>query len=70
MTPAFAISKPLPIDSPLQKLANVPMAPHMGGLDWESQRYMSLLAALVDHSQSRWPVARVVNAEIRLGWKW
>ena len=68
---AFKI-EPLPIDSPLQKLDNVLMAPHMGGLDLESQRDMSTLAAqcLVDLSQSRWPEGCVVNAEIRQGWKW
>jgi len=65
-------TEPLPLDSPLQKLDNVLMAPHMGGLDLESQRDMSTLAAqcLVDLSQSRWPEGCVVNAEIRQGWKW
>jgi phosphoglycerate dehydrogenase-like enzyme len=68
---AFKI-EPLPVDSPLQRLDNVLLAPHMGGLDLESQRDMSTLAAqcLVDLAQGRWPEGCVVNAEIRQGWKW
>jgi hypothetical protein len=44
----------------------------MGGLDLESQRDMSTLAAqcLVDLAQGRWPEGCVVNSEIRQGWKW
>ncbi|HVX61738.1 MAG TPA: phosphoglycerate dehydrogenase [Pirellulales bacterium] len=64
--------EPLPVDSPLLKLNNVLLSPHMGGLDLESQRDMSTLAAqcLVDLHQGRWPEGCVVNAELRPGWKW
>ncbi len=64
--------EPLPLDSPLLKLDNVLLSPHMGGLDLESQRDMSTLAAqcLVDLYQGRWPEGCVVNSEIRAGWKW
>jgi phosphoglycerate dehydrogenase-like enzyme len=64
--------EPLPSDSPLLKVDNILLSPHMGGLDLESQRDMSTLAAqcLVDLSQGRWPEGCVVNAEIRPGWKW
>lgn len=64
--------EPLPLDSPLLTLDNVLLSPHMGGLDLESQRDMSTLAAqcLVDLHQGRWPEGCVVNSEIRSGWKW
>jgi D-3-phosphoglycerate dehydrogenase len=64
--------EPLPVDSPLLKLDNVLVAPHMGGLDVESELAMSNLAAqcLADLFQGRWPEGCVVNAEIRPNWKW
>jgi phosphoglycerate dehydrogenase-like enzyme len=65
-------TEPLPLESPLQKLDNVLLAPHMGGLDYESQRDMSTKAAqcIVDLYQGRWPDECVVNSQLRPGWKW
>ena len=65
-------TEPLPLDSPLLKLDNVLLSPHMGGLDFDSQRDMSTMAAqcLADLHQGRWPEGCVVNAELRSGWKW
>lgn len=68
---AFKV-EPLPKDSPLNKLDNVLLSPHMGGLDHDSERDMSCLAArcLVDLFQGRWPEGCVINEGIRPGWKW
>jgi D-3-phosphoglycerate dehydrogenase len=65
-------AEPLPLNSRLLKLDNVLLAPHMGGLDYESQRDMSTMAAqcIADLYQGRWPEGCVVNAESRAGWKW
>jgi phosphoglycerate dehydrogenase-like enzyme len=65
-------TEPLPLDSPLLKLDNVLLSPHMGGLDFESQRDMSTMAAqcIVDLHQGRWPEGCVINAELRPTWKW
>ncbi|HWB09322.1 MAG TPA: phosphoglycerate dehydrogenase [Pirellulales bacterium] len=65
-------TEPLPLDSPLLKLDNVLLSPHMGGLDFESQRDMSTMAAqcIADLYQGRWPEGCVVNAELRPAWKW
>ena len=68
---AFKV-EPLPLDSPLLSLKNVLLAPHMGGLDLESEVAMSLLAAqcLVKLHRGDWPEGCVVNDQIRNGWKW
>jgi D-3-phosphoglycerate dehydrogenase / 2-oxoglutarate reductase len=65
-------TEPLPLDSRLLRCDNVLLSPHMGGLDFESQRDMSTLAAqcIADLYQGRWPEGCVVNAELRDGWKW
>lgn len=65
-------TEPLPLDSRLLRADNVLLSPHMGGLDLESQRDMSTLAAqcIADLYQGRWPEGCVVNAELRDGWKW
>ena len=65
-------TEPLPLDSPLLNLDNVLLAPHMGGLDFESLRDMGTMAAqcIVDLYQGRWPEGCVVNAEHRPTWKW
>jgi D-3-phosphoglycerate dehydrogenase / 2-oxoglutarate reductase len=65
-------TEPLPLDSPLLRLDNVLLSPHMGGLDFESQRDMSSMAAqcVADLYQGRWPEGCVVNDELRPGWKW
>lgn len=64
--------EPLSVDSPLLTLDNVLVAPHMGGLDVESELAMSNLAAqcLADLYSGRWPEGCVVNVEIRPNWKW
>jgi phosphoglycerate dehydrogenase-like enzyme len=64
--------EPLPLDSPLLKLDNVLLSPHMGGLDHDSERDMGSLAAqcLVDLYQGRWPEVCVVNPQVRSEWKW
>jgi phosphoglycerate dehydrogenase-like enzyme len=68
---AFKI-EPLPLDSPLLSAPNVLLAPHMGGLDHESEVAMSLLAAqcLVKLNRGEWPEGCVVNDQIRSDWKW
>jgi D-3-phosphoglycerate dehydrogenase len=65
-------TEPLPLDSPLLKLDNVLLAPHMGGLDHESLRDMGAMAAqcIADLFQGRWPEGCVVNPESRPAWKW
>jgi phosphoglycerate dehydrogenase-like enzyme len=64
--------EPLPLDSPLLQLNNVLLAPHMGGLDHESEAAMSRMAAecLANLFHGRWPEGCVVNESIRSGWKW
>jgi len=64
--------EPLPTDSPLLELDSVVLAPHMAGLDHESEVAMSHLAAkcVADLYQGRWPEGCVVNESIRDGWKW
>jgi phosphoglycerate dehydrogenase-like enzyme len=64
--------EPLPLDSPLLKLDNVLLSPHMGGLDEESLEAMTSLAArcVADLYPARWPEGCVVNAELRADWKW
>lgn len=68
---AFKI-EPLPLDSQLLKVDNVLLAPHMGGLDLESEVAMSKLAAecIADLYQGRCPDACVVNSGLFPGWKW
>lgn len=68
---AFKI-EPLPATSPLCRLDNALLCPHMGGLDHDSSRDMSCLAAqcLVDLFQGRWPEACIVNRSLAPGWKW
>jgi D-3-phosphoglycerate dehydrogenase len=65
-------TEPLPSDSPLHKLDNVLMSPHMGGLDEESQEAMTRLAAdcVANLYKGTWPEGCVVNDELRDGWKW
>lgn len=68
---AFQV-EPLPLDSPLLKLDNVLLAPHMGGLDEESEVAMSRLAAecLAQLYRGTWPEGCVVNEALRPGWRW
>ena len=64
--------EPLPLDSPLLRLNNVVLSPHMGGLDIESEVAMSKMAAecIVSLYGGEWPEGCVVNSEIRETWKW
>ena len=64
--------EPLPPESPLTKLDNVLLSPHMAGIDIESESAMSCQAAqcLVDLFHGRWPEGCVVNEELRPGWRW
>jgi len=65
--------EPLPTSSPLTKLGNVVLAPHMGGLDEESAEAMACKAAecLAKLCQGDWPDGCVVNEQqVRTGYKW
>jgi D-3-phosphoglycerate dehydrogenase/(S)-sulfolactate dehydrogenase len=64
--------EPLPGESPLLTVGNALLCTHMGGLDEQSQIDMSQMAAqcIVDLYQGHWPEGRVVNDELRSGWKW
>jgi phosphoglycerate dehydrogenase-like enzyme len=64
--------EPLPVESPLAQLDSALLCPHTGGTDEESMALMAQLAAesIVDLYHGRWPQGRVVNEEIRPGWKW
>ncbi len=68
---AFTV-EPLPLDSPLLRVDNALLAPHMGGLDEESEVAMSHLAAkcLGQLYRGQWPAGCVVNDELRSGWRW
>ncbi len=65
-------TEPLPLDSPLLKLDNILMLPHIAGLDLQSQEAMGTMAAkcLADLYQGVWPEGCVVNSELCEGWKW
>jgi phosphoglycerate dehydrogenase-like enzyme len=65
--------EPLPTDSPLLELDNVLLAPHMGGLDHDSVEAMTTMAAqsIAELYQGGWPgQGRIVNEDLRAGWKW
>lgn len=64
--------EPLAADSPLLRLPNVVLSPHVGGWDNESVTGMANLAAhcMVDLYQGRWPDGCVVNEQLRPGWRW
>lgn len=68
---AFKI-EPLPLDSPLLKTPNTLLAPHMGGLDLESEVAMSSMAAqtIADLYVGRKPTGCIVNEAVLAGWKW
>jgi D-3-phosphoglycerate dehydrogenase/(S)-sulfolactate dehydrogenase len=68
---AFKI-EPLPLDSPLLQLDNILLAPHMGGLDLESEVAMSHLAAkcIADLYRGQCPEVCVVNRAILPNWRW
>ena len=62
--------EPLPANSPLLKLDNVVLAPHLGGIDQDALDAMGRLAAqcLVDLFSGRWPEPCVVNPQVRAAW--
>lgn len=64
--------EPLPTDSRLTQLDRVLLSPHTGGVDEESIRDMSTLAAqcIADLYRGQWPDGCVVNDELREAWKW
>jgi phosphoglycerate dehydrogenase-like enzyme len=57
---------------PLFDLDNVVMTPHVGGVDVQSMSDMAVSAAqaIVDLSQGKWPVEKIVNTEIRDRFRW
>jgi D-3-phosphoglycerate dehydrogenase len=59
--------EPLPLDSPLLKLDNVLMLPHIAGMDDESLQSTATMAAqcVVDILTGRWPGECVVNPQVR-----
>jgi len=60
--------EPLPPESPLARMDNVVLCPHMGGLDDESLTGMAEMAAqnIVDVSRGEWPEGgRIVNPQVR-----
>ncbi len=72
VAPSVIKHQPGPYREVLEQAGCEVVSPHMGGLDVESQRDMSTLAAqrLVELHQDRWPEGCVVNAELRSGWRW
>lgn len=64
--------EPLPLDSPLLKLDNLLMLPHIAGLDEQSQYEMGVLGArcVAELYHGKWPEGCVVNEQLREGWKW
>jgi len=64
--------EPYPATGALLALDNVVVAPHVAGLDVDSQLAMSRLAAecLARLYKNDWPEGCVVNEQIRPGWKW
>ena len=60
----FAI-EPLPHDSPLRRQERILFTPHVAGIDEESIRDMSRMAAqcVVDLSRGQWPAECVVNPQ-------
>lgn len=65
-------AEPLDPDNRLLAQDNLLMCPHMAGIDLEALELMGRLAAdsIVQLAAGGWPQGRVVNEEIRDGWKW
>src|SRR5207244_3032726 len=65
-------NEPAKADNPLFALKKVVVSPHLGGADKLSQDNMALEAAecIVQLRRGEWPVAAVVNDELRADWKW
>jgi len=64
--------EPPSVDSPLLRLSNVVVSPHVAGWDHESVTAMAEQSAqsIVDLYQGRWPEGCVVNDELRAAWRW
>jgi phosphoglycerate dehydrogenase-like enzyme len=63
--------EPLPAESPLLRLENVLLTPHMAGVDTQSTMDMAVQAAqnIIDLYQGRWPQDSVVNPNVRHVWR-
>jgi phosphoglycerate dehydrogenase-like enzyme len=57
---------------PLLALPNVVFSPHIGGVDAAALDVMAEEAArsVIDLYGARWPEGRVLNDELRAGWRW
>ena len=66
-----AVEPPRP-DNPLFTLPNVVFSPHIGGVDAAALDVMAEEAArsVIDLFHARWPEGRVLNEELRAGWRW
>ena len=64
--------EPLPVDDPLQRLENVLLCTHTGGLDHESLEGMGYSAARKRRRFARRPLARAVRGESGCAgqWRW
>ena len=64
--------EPLPLSSPLLKAPHLLLSSHMGGIDAESTRLASCLAAqcIADLFQGKWPDHCLVNPEVKPQWEW
>ncbi len=64
--------EPLPEDSPLLKIPNVALSPHVAGWDDRSIASMAEIASqcIIDLHRGRWPDGCAVNDELGNEWKW
>ena len=64
--------EPTPLSNPLLTFKNVVASPHVGGGDTQSNEDMAIESAqnIIALSRGNWPVAAVVNGELRAGWSW
>jgi phosphoglycerate dehydrogenase-like enzyme len=64
--------EPLPADSPLLKVPNLALSPHVAGWDDQSIAAMAEIASqcIIELHQGRWPHGFVVNDELSDDWKW
>lgn len=64
--------EPTPADNPLRKLPNVVLTPHAAGVDTQSLYDMARSAAeaIASLRKGEWPAEKVVNPEVRPGFRW
>jgi phosphoglycerate dehydrogenase-like enzyme len=64
--------EPLPLSSPLLNAPRLLLSSHMGGIDNESTRLASCLAArcIADLFQGKWPEECLVNPLVKPTWQW